>query len=301
MLDASIHPVANRASTRAVQQTGQIRLLVLDLDGTTVGISNQIQPEVKQAIKAAQARGVQVAIATGRMFRSAVRFHQEIGSLLPLLAYQGGFIKDPTTEQLYRHWTVPQIAARQLLDHFEQPNLRDQLSVHFYLNDHLYVRELTPNSIAYGERTGVEPIPVGDLRQLFTDPQVEPTKVLALVQEPQLVDQLLTSLRQQYTPAELYFTKSVATFFEATHPQVNKGIAVKYLAEEVLGLQPENVMAIGDNFNDVEMIEYAGVGVAMENAPSAVRATANWVAPDVEVHGVAAAIERFILAAKSLV
>lgn len=298
MLNSSTQPVANRASTHAARQAGQIRLLVLDLDGTTVGISNQIQPEVKQAIKAAQDYGVQVAIATGRMFRSAVRFHQEIGSPLPLMAYQGGFIKDPTTQQLYRHWTVPQLAARQLLDHFEQPDLRHQLSVHFYLNDCLYVRELTPDSIAYGERTGVEPIPVGDLRQLLTDPQAEPTKVLALVKEPQLVDQLITALRQQYTPAELYFTKSVATFFEATHPQVNKGIAVQYLAEEILQLQPENVMAIGDNFNDLEMIEYAGVGVAMENAPPAVRASANWIAPDVEVHGVAAAIERFILAAK---
>ncbi len=298
MLDSSTQSTASPIRGDAEQQAGQIRLLVLDLDGTTVGISNQIQPEVKQAIAAAQASGVQVAIATGRMFRSAVRFHQEIASPLPLMSYQGGLIKDPTTQQIYRHWTVPQTAARQLLDYFEQPHLREQLSVHFYLNDRLYVRELTPDSIAYGERTGVEPIPVGDLRQIFTDPAVEPTKVLALVQEPQLVDQLLTSLRQRYTPAELYFTKSVATFFEATHPQVNKGIAVKYLAEEILGLQPENVMVIGDNFNDLEMIKYAGVGVAMENAPSAVRAAANWVAPDVEVHGVAAAIERFILAAK---
>lgn len=297
MLDSSIQSVAKRASANAIPQAGQIRLLVLDLDGTTVGISNQIQPEVKQAIAAAQASGVQVAIATGRMFCSAVRFHQEIASALPLLAYQGALIQNPATQQLYRHWTVPQTAARQLLDHFEQPDLHDRLSVHFYLNDRLYVRELTPGSIAYGERSGVEPIPVGDLRQLLTtDPLAEPTKVLALVQEPQLVDQLLTSLRQQYTPAELYFTKSVATFFEATHPQVNKGIAVKYLAEEILGLQPENVMAIGDNFNDLEMIEYAGVGIAMGNAPPPVKAAANWIAPDVEVHGVATAIERFILA-----
>ncbi|MGC8713558.1 MAG: HAD-IIB family hydrolase, partial [Leptodesmis sp.] len=86
-----------------------------------------------------------------------------------------------------------------------------------------------------------------------------------------------------------------ATFFEATNPLVNKGTAVQYLAEEYLGLKPENVMTIGDNFNDVEMIQYAGIGVAMGNAPDGVKAMADWVAPTVEEDGVVAAIEQFLL------
>lgn len=296
MPDSFIQSAAPQTDRATARPTGQIQLLVLDLDGTTVGITNQMQPQVKQAIRAAQAQGVQVAIATGRMFCSAVRFHREINSSLPLMAYQGGLIKDPETEQIYRHWTVPRAAAWQLLDYFEQPALRDRLSIHFYIEDRLYVRDLSPESVAYAERSGITPIAVGDLRHLLeTESMLEPTKVLALSEDPQIIDQLLSALRQEYTPAELYFTKSVATFFEATHPQVNKGNAVRYLAEEILQLQPENVMAIGDNFNDLEMIQYAGVGVAMGNAPEAVRASANWVAPDVEGHGVAAAIERFIL------
>lgn len=278
------------------QANQSIRLLVLDLDGTTVGQSNQMHPKVQQAIQAAQAQGVQVAIATGRMFRSALRFHQAIGSTLPLMAYQGALIQDPNTQQIYRHWTVPKLAAKNLLDYFEQPQLRDRLSIHFYVNDSLYVRELSAESKAYAERSGIQPIAVGDLRQMLTpESPMEPTKILALSEDPQIIDYLLTSLRQQYTPAELYFTKSVATFFEATHPQVNKGTAVRYLAEEILGLQPENVMAIGDNFNDLEMIQYAGIGIAMDNAPDGVKANADWIAPDVEVHGAATAIEQFIL------
>jgi Cof subfamily protein (haloacid dehalogenase superfamily) len=279
---------------RAISLAADIRLLALDLDGTTVGDSNQIQPIVIQAIQAAQAQGVQVAVATGRMYQSALRFHQELGLTLPLMAYQGALIKDPATDKIWQHWTVPKTAALKLLDYFEQPELRHLLSIHFYINDRLYIRELTPESALYGERTGVQPIAVGDLRQAL-ELETEPTKVLALSQTAELVDHLLVTLRQQYTPAELYFTKSVATFFEATHPAVNKGMAVKYLAEEVLNLKPENVMTIGDNFNDLEMIQYAGVGVAMANAPSEVRASANWVAPDVEQAGVAAAIEQFIL------
>ncbi|AFZ12976.1 Cof-like hydrolase [Crinalium epipsammum PCC 9333] len=269
-----------------------IKLLVLDIDGTISGESNQIKEPVKQAIKAAQASGVQVAIATGRMYRSALRFHQDVGSSLPLIAYQGAWIQDPITQNVHRHLPVSIETAHQLLDYFEQPELRSLLSVHFYINDQLYVRELTRETVIYAGRSNIEPIAVGDLRTVLT---TAPTKVLALSDDIALIEKLLGSLRQRYTPAELYLTTSVATFFEATNPLVNKGTAVRYLAEEMLGLNAANVMTIGDNFNDLEMLQYAGVGVAMGNAPADVQAIANWVAPSVEQDGAAVAIKTFIL------
>jgi len=269
-----------------------IRLLALDIDGTIAGKSNDIREPVLGAIRAAQKKGVQVAIVTGRMFRSALRFHQQVKSTLPLIAYQGAWVQNPGSEKPDRHWSVPKEQVLSLLDYFEQPHLRSLLSVHFYINDELYVREITPETKAYAERSGIQPIAVGDLRRTLS---TEPTKVLALSDDIDLIDHLLGSLQTQYSPAELYLTKSVATFFEATNPVVNKGAAVRYLAEDLLGLKAENVMAIGDNFNDVEMIEYAGVGVAMGNAPEAVMAIANWVAPTVEMDGAAAAIEEFVL------
>ena len=269
-----------------------IQLLVLDIDGTIAGRSNEINEPVKQAIRSAQAKGIQVAIATGRMYCSALRFHQAVGSTLPLLAYQGAWIQDPATEKIYQHVPVSRSTAEQLLDYFETDALRSLLSVHFYLNDQLYVREITPETKIYAQRADIQPQAVGDLRKTLSD---EPTKILALSDDTAIIDQLLGSLRQQYTPAELYLTKSVATFFEATHPAVNKGEAVRYLAEELLGLKSHNVMAIGDNFNDVEMLQYAGLGIAMENAPVEVQALAQWVAPTVEQDGAAAAIEAFVL------
>lgn len=269
-----------------------IQLLVLDIDGTIAGESNQIREPVKKAIQAAQVKGVKVAIATGRMYRSALRFHQDLDCQLPLMVYQGALIKDPVTDKVYRHWPVSKALALQLLDYFERPELRSLLSVHFYINDQLYVRELTQETLFYAERSGIEPLPVGDLRRVLDN---EPTKILALCHDTDTIEHLLGTLRQQYTPAELYLTKSVATFFEATNPWVNKGTAVRYLAEEILGLQASNVMTVGDNFNDVEMLEYAGVGVAMGNAPPQVQAIARWVAPTIEQDGVVAAIETFIL------
>jgi len=272
--------------------TAEIKLLVVDIDGTIAGLSNDIRKPVKQAILAAESRGVKVAVATGRMYQSALRFHSDIGSTLPLICYQGAWIQDPATQKRLRHLPLSKQRALELLEHFEAPDLRSLLSIHFYIEDKLYVPEITAATRIYAERSGIEPIVIKDLRR---DIPGEPTKVLALCKNPGVLDGLLVSMRERYTPAELYLTQSVATFFEAANPVANKGSAVQYLAEELLGLQAANVMAIGDNFNDVEMIAYAGVGVAMGNAPEAVKAGANWVAPDVEEDGVAAAIEQFVL------
>jgi len=272
--------------------TKDIKLLVVDIDGTIAGHSNTISEPVKQALIAAQARGILVAIATGRMYRSALRFHQEIGSTLPLMAYQGAWIQDPTTQKIHRHLVLSKELAHQLLDYFEQPQLRALLSIHFYINDQLYVREITKETEIYAQRSSIVPIPVGDLRQVLTN---EPTKILALCDDTNFISEVLGNLRRQYTPAELYLTTSVATFLEATNPYVNKGTAVRYLAEELLGLEIANVMAIGDNFNDLEMLEYAGIGIAMGNAPEGVQAIAQWVAPSVDSDGVAVAIEKFLL------
>jgi hypothetical protein len=273
-----------------------IKLIVVDIDGTISGDANQVNDAVKQAIKAAQAKGVKVAIATGRMYRSAVRFHELIGSDLPLISYQGAFIKDPKTNELVGHWPVDIDQALSLLDDLGEYATHDQLSIHIYVNDELYVRKMTPQTEAYAERSQVRVNVVGDLREFLTGKSTEPpTKILALSDTAELVTEMLRVLKGRYTPQELYLTKSVATFFEATNPIANKGTAVKHLAENILGFERSQVLAIGDNFNDLEMIEYAGIGVVMGNAPESLKPLGDWLAPTVENDGAAAAIAKFVL------
>lgn len=277
---------------KASTGVNDIKLLVLDIDGTITGDSNTLSVTVKEVIAAVQAKGIKVAIATGRMYCSALRFHQEIGSTLPLIAYQGAWIQDPGNDQIHRHLPVSREITQELLEYFEQPDLRSLLSVHFYINDQLYVREITKETDNYQQRSGVTAISVGDLRQLLDH---EPTKILALSEDANLTQQLLADLRLKYKPTDLYLTTSVPTFLEAANTHVNKGNAVRYLAEEMLGLENHHVMTIGDNFNDVEMLDYAGISVSMGNAPPEVQAIANWVAPSIELDGAAIAIEKFLL------
>ncbi|MFN3926909.1 MAG: Cof-type HAD-IIB family hydrolase [Pseudanabaenaceae cyanobacterium] len=275
----------------------QIRLLVLDIDGTISGLSNQVSPAVCTAVRKAQAQGVKVAIATGRMYRSALRFHRAVGSDCPLISYQGALIKDPATGEVVGHWAVEIPYALRLVEDFRPYVASGDLSVHLYIDDQLYVRELTPPTLAYAERSQVEPIPVGDLKvylENYPHP-LPPTKILALSDRVEVISELLTQMKDRYQQGELYLTKSVATFFEATNPIANKGTAVKHLAENILGLTADQVMTVGDSYNDLEMIQYAGIGVAMGSAPPEVQAAADWVAPDVENDGVVAAIDQFIL------
>jgi Cof subfamily protein (haloacid dehalogenase superfamily) len=274
-----------------------IKLIVLDIDGTISGDANQVNDPVKQAVKAAQAEGVKVAIATGRMYRSALRFHQAIASDMPLISYQGAFIKDPKTEELVGHWPVDIEQALALLDDLSEFATNEQLSIHIYVDDELYVRKMTAQTAAYAERSQVEVKVVGDLREFLTSKSTKhpPTKILALSDTAALVTEMLRVLKDRYTPQELYLTKSVATFFEATNPIANKGTAVKHLAENILGFERSQVLAIGDNFNDLEMIEYAGIGVVMGNSPSSLKPMADWVAPSVEEDGAAVAIRKFVL------
>ncbi|MEM9156458.1 MAG: HAD family hydrolase, partial [Cyanobacteria bacterium P01_F01_bin.33] len=96
-----------------------IGLIVLDIDGTIAGENNTVAPTVRQAVAAAKAKGIRVAIATGRMYRSACRFHYDIEANMPLAAYQGALVKDPDSDLVHRHWSLPLDIARQLIRQLE--------------------------------------------------------------------------------------------------------------------------------------------------------------------------------------
>lgn len=276
--------------------TADIRLLVLDIDGTLAGVSNQINLPVLEAIRAVQQRGVAVAIATGRMYQSALRFYQTVGSTLPLMAYQGAFIKDPNTQKLHRHTPLPRQLALELLTYLAPMEAGGDLSIHLYIDDQLHVRAVIDDTEAYAERSGIRPVAAGDLAALLHgNVAIETTKLLTLSNNLGLLSDILSDLGQRYPTDDLYLTRSVEYFVEATHPKANKGEAVRFLAEDLLGLTRDQVMTIGDNYNDLEMLRYAGIGVAMGDAPEPVKQGADWVAPGVEADGVAAALREFLL------
>jgi Cof subfamily protein (haloacid dehalogenase superfamily) len=281
-----------RAVRTAPSKTAtDIRLLVLDLDGTIVDGSNRLRDSVAQAIGSAKRRGVAVAIATGRLYQNSLHAHNSIGSTLPLICYEGALIREPKTEVVHRHWPLEPRAVAQVLDYTEQLSRNGRVSVQFYVQHDLYISNLNDASIKFFQGSKVEPIVVSDLRQLLDRAT---TEVIVLSDEFDLIARLAGLMNNSHSRIRVKEYRSMA-FLEMFHPAVNKRLAVSYLAEEVMSLRPENVMAIGDDFTDIEMLKYAGIGVAMGNAPQEVRDAADWVTTTLEEDGVARAIDRWIL------
>jgi len=269
-----------------------IQLLILDLDGTIVGRSNQINQTVKDTIKQVQNKGIQVVIATGRMYQSAKMYHEYLDLKTPIIAYNGAWMQNPSTGEVFKYLPVSPDIAKELIDYYEQSHLLTQVDVHFYHDDQLYVRQVTSETALYAQRSSIVPKSVGDLRSLA---DFSPTKVLAFSSDAKLMQKTTQELQQLFPRERVYIIQSDTTLIEANHPQATKGQTTRYLAEEILGLSSSQVMAIGDNFNDLDLLQYAGMGVAMGNAHSTVQGVAQWVAPTVEEDGAAVAIRQFLL------
>ena len=127
---------------------------------------------------------------------------------------------------------------------------------------------------------------------IYSYREKDPTKILASCLNSELISQMLEELKNIHGEDEVYLTQSNPIYLEVTNQGVNKGIAVEYLTEKILGYSSKNVMTIGDNFNDYTMLKYAGFSVAMGDAPSEIKAISTTVTVDVENDGVAVILEQ---------
>ena len=161
--------------------------------------------------------------------------------------------------------------------------------VQSYLDDVLHVPCIDDMVRRYAQVAAVEPVCDGEA--FFTHPG-KPHKML-LLDTPDKLPAIQAEMSRLFGD-ELHITTSKPTLLEFLHPQVCKGVAIAFLAER-FGIKREEIMTVGDSSNDLEMIEYAGWGVAVANAVEKVRATANAITTSHDEDGVAVAIERFVL------
>lgn len=262
-----------------------IKLIALDLDDTLLDSSLHISPRNRAAIAAAAARGVTVTLATGRMYRATRPYAAALGVNVPLIVYNGAMIKKGLSgETLFHQPLAPDTAARVLA------LLREQgWYGQVYVDDELYTERYTAESELYFRQTGVRARAVGDA--LYTRPW-QPTKVIAIA-PPEMVPTIMAHVRRHLGEA-VYVTTSKPRYVDILHPGVSKGRALAQLAEQ-LGLERQEVMAVGDSLNDLDMLAYAGLGVAMGNAREEVKRQADVVTGANNEDGVAQAIERFVL------
>ncbi len=264
------------------------KLLALDLDGTLIRDDLIITDEAKAAIWAAEQRGVVVTLATGRMFRSAVQFARELNLSVPLICYQGAMVRHSTTGETIYHLPIPYELARQFIALCHQKGYHVQA----YVDDNIYVPVMNDEARYYCELARVQAEEVGDLLGFIDRPERSPTKLVVITDE-QRNPTVLAEMQAAFE-GPLYVTRSHPRFTEAVNPQCSKGVALAALAAS-LDIPREQVMAIGDNLNDLPMLEYAGLSVAVANAGSTVKAKVGYVTTGEVAQGVVEAINRFIL------
>jgi Cof subfamily protein (haloacid dehalogenase superfamily) len=261
-------------------------LLALDLDGTLMGSDLVIDQSVRQSVAALQARGVHVTIATGRMFGATLPFAQQLGISEALICYQGALLRHAVSGEIYDQIVMPGAPAAEAVAAL----LERDIFVIAYIDEQLCIAEERAELDVYlgYHPEGAEVVVAPDLPQLVA--ASAPTKLL-FVAAPDIVAVTLDELTPQFA-GRLATTRSHQLFGEMTALGVSKGAMLERLAAR-LGVERSQVVAIGDQENDLSMIEWAGLGLAMGNAIPAVQAAADAVLPGVGQGGVAHAIERY--------
>jgi len=268
-----------------------IRMIALDIDGTLVGEDLVIGDRTVASIAEATRRGISVSLVTGRMATSAVPFAEALGLTGQIVAQQGALIRSmpqPGSKRpgrlLYHRPLAPEVTVE--IVHW---CLARDLTPHFNYLEWMVVA-------ATEERLEEYRLFVGNRLRLVPDVVARAakpvTKVVAIGDGNHSLD-VLDEARAHFS-GRAEVTLSHPRFMEFLAPGVSKGVAVRWLARR-LGVPLGQCLAIGDQYNDLEMITEVGHGVAMPSAPAAVQAVARYVAPPVGDDGAAQMIERIAL------
>ena len=243
-----------------------------------------LRPRTREAIAAVRARGAHVIVVTGRMFRGVQPYLEQAGLDDPVVCYQGAVVADPLSGQFLRHVPIPREVALEAIDTVVAAGFH----VNCYVDDLLYVAEVTPEARAYADFQGLEIHAVGPLHEWLRD---DPTKLVA-VGDPKALDALESELKPRFR-GRLFVSKSLPYFLEFAHPDVSKGSGLQFVADR-LGFTAAETVACGDGENDRELLDWAGFGVAVANAHPDILARADLVVPDVEHEGVATLLEAYL-------
>jgi Cof subfamily protein (haloacid dehalogenase superfamily) len=245
-----------------------------------------LRPRTLAALDAARDAGLRVIVVTGRMVQSLRRVLAPAGLHDPVVCYQGAVVADPVSGAWLRHEPIPLELAREAVAMLEA----EGWPLNCYVDDELYVAEITDANRAYADFQGLPITQVGPLGAWLERP---PTK-LVVVEDPGVLDAFEARLKERFGE-RLYISKSLPYFLELASPRVTKGSGLQFLAEH-LGFDAADTISFGDGENDVELVEWAGYGVAVANAHRRVLDVADYVCPPVDEEGVAQVVEAFLAA-----
>ena len=267
------------------------RFVAIDVDGTLLDNNKNLSPYTKEIIQRCIASGITVCICTGRPLQTIDRFTELLGGKefpaiqeMPFILYNGAMVATGKTHDIIFEQTLSEEAGKTLLSLGQEHGS----TLIAWSKNQLYVNEFNARIENYCTITPVEPI-------LITDPDILAKQGITKMiwyddaeRMPTLIDVLNTKpVRQEIN----YFTSN-PLFLELVDRRCSKGLAIEQLIS-YLGIPREETIAIGDGYNDIPMLSYAGLGIAMGNACETVKAAADAVTDTNDNDGVAKALIRY--------
>ena len=260
-----------------------IRLIATDIDGTILIPEKQFTKGVKDCIKSLQDCGIKVVLVTGRMNAAAELVARELGLSTPVISYQGGLIKENGKTLYERYLTGTE--SEKIIEWAHS----EKIHINLYNNDILYSENNNYEIQRYCNRQHVN-YKVKLFSRIKKD---KVNKILAIdYSDAERINKFEKELPKVFP--ELYIVKSTPYFLEFSNPEASKFCAVSFLQNH-WGISKEETLTIGDQNNDIALLEAGGVKIAMGNATDSLKSMADYVTDTVENDGFVKAIKKFVL------
>jgi Cof subfamily protein (haloacid dehalogenase superfamily) len=267
-----------------------IKLIACDLDGTLLDSNHNVTDENRQVIEDLKKKDIPFVIATGRIYPSAAEFSKDLGLTTPIIACNGAVIKDPIKDEIIKDYPVKTEKMLALIDICK----KHDIYFHIYTIDTVYAERNERLILMYNTWKEKDPMRSLVKTALVKDikPIIESNVVYKLgiyVDE----DGAEAAYKEMVQIPGITSCFSLSTLVDIFNEEASKGVAVEVLGH-MYGVDKKHIMALGDNENDIPMLESVGLGIAMADARDSVKSAANEITSSNDSSGVAVAIRKHL-------
>ena len=271
------------------------KMICIDMDGTLLGKGRKISKENKEVIEKIHKKGIEIVVTTGRIYNNAAYYSHFLGVESPVIAANGAIVREKHTDKIIYENPIETKECIKLVEML----YKMKFYFHFYTLDGIYCSDKLTKSLTkiyMTKQIGYDNLKINyqviknidEWKKFFEKTNGKITKCIAFSLNPDKIKSLKKELNKL---EDLVYFGAGSRSVEINNKGVSKGNAVKALAD-YYGFKREEIVCIGDNENDISMIEYAGFGVAMGNAIKEVKDLADYITATNKEDGVAKAIKK---------
>lgn len=258
-----------------------IKLIATDIDGTILGFDKHFTPEVRECIKTLDENGVKVVLVTGRMNAAAQIIANDLNLKTPVVSYQGGLVIEKGKTLYERYLTK---AEAEVIIEWGR---NERVHLNLYNDDILYSETECEEVKKYADYQKIDYV----VKPFDEIDKNKVNKLLAIdYNDSKRIDKYEKELPKLFP--DLYIVKSTSYFLEFSNPEGSKYSAVKFL-QQYWNLKDDEILTIGDQNNDIALLQAGGIKVAMGNATDELKSVADWVTDSVDNNGFVKAVEKY--------